>query len=172
MSERIGVARIGGEYRLMSGVTIKEGEFLFRINGEMKRHPSRYSVQVGHDCHIDLGQGDDLQEILDRYYWRFMNHHCDPNAIVRGQDVYAIRAISAWEQITFNYNTTEYMLAEPFACHCDSRSCSGLIQGFKSLSDTERERMRSWLAPHLLDLLDGRRAPGPDAVVSDVCAAF
>ena len=50
---------------------------------------------------------DITEEILDRYFWRFMNHGCEPNTIIRGQDVVALRAIKPWEDVTFNYTSTD-----------------------------------------------------------------
>jgi len=50
--------------------------------------------------------------------------------------------------------TTEYDMAEPFACHCGSPRCFGTIRGFKHLTEDERERLRPFLAPHLASLLD------------------
>src|SRR3972149_2928201 len=41
---------------------------------------------------------------------------CDPNALVRNLEVVTSREIQPWEEITFNYNTTEYDIADPFTC--------------------------------------------------------
>ena len=150
---QLGVLRIQAEYRLIASSTIAPGTFLFRIEGDVTRFPTRYSVQIGHSTHIDISGDHDLQEILDYFYWRFMNHHCEPNTVVRECGVFALREIHPWEQITFNYNTTEYKMAEPFACRCGSESCQGVILGFSGLSTEEQRRLRPWLADHLLDLL-------------------
>jgi hypothetical protein len=153
-SEFVGVMRAEGSYRLIAIRPIGAGARLFRIEGERTHRPSRYSVQIGEHLHIDLGRGHSREEILDRYYWRFMNHSCEPNTLIRDQDVIATRDIEPWADVTFNYNTTEYDMAEPFRCHCGSPRCGGDIRGFKHLSPAERERLRPALAPHL------RRLPG------------
>jgi len=58
-----------------------------------------------------------------------MNHSCDPNTRIRGRDLIALRDIQPWEDVTFNYNTTEYAMAEAFRCRCGSPGCAGEIRG-------------------------------------------
>ncbi len=145
----VGVVRATLEYRLVAIRPLVAGGRLFRIEGELSSRPSRYSVQIGENQHIDLGIGHSFEEILDRYYWRFMNHSCEPNAVIRGREVLARRDIEVWEDITFNYNTTEYDMAEPFECRCGSPICLGRIQGFRHLSEADRQRLEPVLAPHL-----------------------
>ena len=50
--------------------------------------------------------------------------------------------------MTFNYNTTEWEMAEPFSCGCGSENCLGTIQGLKHLTISQRERL-GFVAPHL-----------------------
>ena len=61
----------------------------------------------------------------------------------------AERDIAAGEAITFNYNTTEYELAEPFRCHCDSALCVGLVRGARYLTPNQRALIEDWLADYL-----------------------
>lgn len=147
-SRNVGVVRAAGECRLVATHSIASGERLFTIEGELTTRPSRYSLQIGENLHIDLGNGHGTEEILERYFWRFMNHSCDPNALIREREVVAWRDIKPWEAVTIDYNTTEWEMAEPFACHCGSLGCLGKIQGFKYLTPTQRERLRM-VAPYL-----------------------
>jgi hypothetical protein len=147
----VGVVRAHGAYRLIAVRPIPAGARLFRIEGETTHRPTRYSVQIGAGLHIDLGRGHSHEEILDRYYWRFMNHSCEPNTRIDAREVIATHDIAPWTDITFNYNTTEDDMAEPFDCHCGSRNCLGSIRGARHLSDEELERLRPLLAPHLLN---------------------
>jgi hypothetical protein len=156
-SSRVAVLRADGEYKLVSREAVATGGILFLIDGEPTDTPTRYSVQVGHALHLDLPNRYGPEEIMDRFYWRFMNHCCEPNAMIRGRELVALRPIEPWEDITFHYNSTEYELAEPFDCRCGSDRCEGKIQGFGTLSETDRERLRPWLADHLLALLDGHQ---------------
>ena len=149
------VIRLEEEFKLFAARVVVEGERLFMINGELTTVPTRFSVQVGQSIHVDLPGDVVLEEILDRYYWRFMNHSCEPNATIRGREVHALRAIRQWEEITFDYNTTEYDMAEPFDCRCGSPRCAGRVRGFRYLSRADQERLRRHLASHLLTILDG-----------------
>jgi SET domain-containing protein len=149
-SEFVGVAQEDGIYRLVVVRPVAAGTRLFRIEGRKIPRPTRYSIQVGASLHLDPTGGATDDEVFEIYFWRFMNHGCDPNTRVLGRDVIASRDIAPGEEATFNYNTTEYDLAESFACRCGSPRCGGTIGGFKHLPPDERERLRASLAPHLL----------------------
>ena len=152
-SDSVGVMRAAGTYRVVAIRSISSGERLFPIEGERTDRPSRYSVQIGKNLHIDLAIGLRAEEILDRHPWRFINHSCDPSALVHNLEVVACREIQPWEEVTLNYNTTEYVIAERFTCRCGSVRCLGEIRGFKHLPPAERERLRFFLAPHLRRIL-------------------
>jgi hypothetical protein len=150
----VAVIRIDEEFKLLSARTVSRDERLLVIEGELTSTPTRYSVQVGPSSHVDLPADHRLEEILDKFYWRFMNHSCEPNAVIRGREIYSLRALEPWEEVTFNYNTTEYDIAEPFDCCCGNPCCSGRICGFRYLPGAEQERLRPHLAHHLLSVLD------------------
>ena len=147
--ERVGVLRANQEFMLVASEAVPSGQRLFTIAGELTGTPSRYSLQVGRGLHLDLPDGCGEQEIMDRYFWRFMNHSCEPNARVVGRQVVAGRDIAPGEQITFHYNTTEHEMAEPFRCTCGTSSCAGVIAGYSALDERQRAALRPWLAEHL-----------------------
>jgi hypothetical protein len=156
----VGVVRVAGEYCLVAARAFVAGERLFRMEGEPSPRPTRYTVQIGDGSHLEVSPGLTQEQLLDRYFWRFMNHSCDPNTFIQGRDVLALRDVAPWEGVTFNYNTTEYDMAEPFDCRCGSVHCLGRIRGFKHLPESERWRLESHLAGHLRSHL---RASSPDA---------
>lgn len=162
----VGVVRAAGEYRLIALQNITSGERMFRIEGELSPRPSRFSVQIGEGRHIDLGPGHTSEEILDRYFWRFMNHSCEPNTLIRGQEVVALRPIPPWADVTFDYNATEYDMADPFVCRCGSPQCLGVIRGFKHLTSTQRHRLRPYLSAHLIGHLDPVSLPSASLVTA------
>jgi hypothetical protein len=149
LTSAVAVVRADGEYRLVANRPLMEGELLFTIDGELTATPNRYTVQIDRDTHVDVPGEYDFEAILDRFYWRFMNHSCDPTVCVRGRAVISLKPVSFGQNITFNYNTTEFDMAESFACRCGSDRCAGRVQGFRHLSDEERHRLRPWLASHL-----------------------
>ena len=148
----VGVLRALGEYRLVAICRLPAGTPLFTLEGEAYSKPSRFSVQTGRDVHIDQGATSSHEEVLDRYFWRFMNHSCDPNTMIRDRQAVARREMLQWEPVTFNYNTTEWEMAEPFVCHCGSPVCLGIIRGYKHLTPQQRRLLHPTAAPHLENL--------------------
>ncbi len=109
------------------------GALVLELEGVLTATPDRYSVQVGAGQHIEPPQGSDDAD--PRYLWRFLNHSCRPNAEFVGRQLIAIRPIRTGEEITFDYETTEESMAEPFRCHCGH--CGGrLIQGWRASART------------------------------------
>lgn len=157
----VGVVWAAGEYHLVATRVFDAGERMFYMEGEPVRRPTRYSVQIAEDLHLDIVSGTTAEGSLDSYYWRFLNHSCEPNAYIQGRDVFALRKIAPREGVTFNYNTTEYNLAEPFDCRCGSVHCLGTIRGFKHLPESKRRQIEPFLASHLRSHL---RVSGPGAL--------
>ncbi len=127
---------------------IAAGQEILWIDGVMTTEPSRYSVQVGHDEHVVPGIDISGCDSVDHGFWRYLNHSCDPNGWLRGRELIALRDIQPNENVTFDYNSSEWDMAEPFACHCTSARCLGTIRGFRHLSPTQREQVQT-AAPHL-----------------------
>jgi hypothetical protein len=96
-------------------VTVPKGETLFEMSGEILDHPTRTSIQVGKNKHIE----DDIGIHI--------NHSCAPNAKInrRKRTFISLRTIEAGEEITFDYNQNEDLMASPFICRC----CNKMIRG-------------------------------------------
>ena len=62
----------------------------------------------------------------------------------------AHRAILKGEEITFNYNTTEYDMASPFECW----ETGSMVRGYAHLSAAERAAIAKYAAPHVLRLAE------------------
>ncbi len=151
---RVRVSGVPHAYRIVATEPIGEGEALFHVEGFTTDRPSRYSVQVDDHTHVDVDPGATLEDMITRCPWRFLNHGCEPNAVLRGQDFVALRPIEAGEDVTYNYNTTEFDMAAPFDCRCRHDRCVGHISGFAHLPLVEQTRLRPWLAGHLRRRLD------------------
>ena len=88
---------------------------------ESQRLPTRYTIQRGESDHI----------LLTPRALQFTNHSCDPNVAFdfeRGR-VVAVTAIELGDEITYFYPSTEWEIAEPFACRCGSTACLEMIRG-------------------------------------------
>lgn len=95
-----------------------------------------------------------------------MNHSCDPNTsptstcTATGEDI-ATKDIKRGEELTSNYNL-QFFDYGPFfdQCTCGSSNCLGQMNGFKSLSDEEKEKILPMVskaveAMHRAELGDG-----------------
>ncbi len=150
---------VSTEHRcLRASAPFAAGDIILVLEGLLSATPSRYSVQVGPNLHVVPAPG--IPEESVRAAWRFLNHSCRPNAAFDGPVLVALTALEAGDEITFDYNTTEATMAEPFACrcgHCDGR----MIRGHRHLAPADRARIRAWTAKHLC-------APAADATLSEV----
>jgi hypothetical protein len=137
--------------RLVAVQPIPAGAFICRIEGRETPAPSRFSLQVGRDRHLDPDDARDPLDRVRRRFWRYLNHHCEPNAVIRDFALLAIRDILPGEGVTFDYNTTEWDLADPFACHCGSDACVGTVRGARHLTPAQRARIAPFLSEYLSD---------------------
>jgi hypothetical protein len=130
-TECIEVDQVDGHHRLLATKDFDIGDHILTLEGEVVDSPSRFSVQMGPNQHLEVPSKAQTEQTLDRYRWRFLNHSCKPNAKFENRNLIAILKINASEQITFDYNTTEYDLASPFECHCESDNCCGVVRGHR-----------------------------------------
>ena len=145
---RIGIAQRDGAFHAFALEAIAPGEVLLEITGLLVEQPDRYSIQIGDGLHVKPPAELNLAEDVEAYRWRFLNHSCRPNAAVQGTLLVAITPISAGDEVTFDYNTTELEIACPFTCHCGH--CGGaMIRGFAHLSPAEQREREPFLGAHL-----------------------
>ena len=127
---KVNVRRVNGAYALITNREIFTNEVVFVLQGEFTDQPSKYSIQIGEGRHLEPLPNDlgDVGSLI-----RFFNHSCDPSTFLNLEDltVRALRDLEPGEEVTFNYNATEYDMANPFECHCNARNCLGYIRGFK-----------------------------------------
>jgi SET domain-containing protein len=123
------------------------GQVVLALDGRIVARPTRYTVQVGDHEHVDAEarpeRGDEFP------LWRFLNHSCAPNTRIDGRTLVALTAIGAGEEITFDYDSTEWDMASPFACACGAPGCRGMVRGYRHLGPAQRALVLS-PAPHLL----------------------
>jgi hypothetical protein len=148
---KVAARRVNGAYALITNSPVPRGGVVLPMLGEITSEPSKYSIQIGEGRHLEPYYDPlDFQSSV-----RFLNHSCDPSTYISFEDltVRALRDLEAGEEVNFNYNTTEYDMANPFECHCDSVNCLGYIGGYRHLSLGERIKLDPHIAPHLRGLL-------------------
>lgn len=125
---------------------IRAGEVIFYLSGEIVGHPTKYTIQLDETRHVVTANG----------LWKSMNHACEPNVRidVTTREMIAIRDLAPGEELTFNYNTTEWDMASPFGCGCGAPTCAGTIRGFKYLSAEQRAALKPYLSPFIASRFD------------------
>lgn len=142
MSDKIVVStRPDGQKGLFANAAVQKEEILITYTGPILDHPTRLSIQIDDDKHIEGTEDSNA----------FLNHSCDANAYVDwGMPcLRARRNIAAGEEITCNYFTTDYELHEKFSCRCGAPRCIGEIKGFKFLSGQEQLELEPWVPEFL-----------------------
>lgn len=150
VSRRVTVVSLRGQRGVVAVETIEEGEAILAVNGRLTDVPSRYSIQIGEHEHIDLPHDADPVRGPGEFPWQYLNHSCEANAMLLGRQFVALRRIRPAEEVTFNYNASEYDMAAPFECCCGSPSCGGQrIAGFRHLSPEQQQALQPYLSETL-----------------------
>jgi len=148
---KVAIARRGEQLKVIASESISKGQAVLTVEGRETVTPSMYSVQISSTLHVDLDDPTLVDRYPERYLWRFLNHHCRPNATLSGRTLVAINHIKAGDEVTFNYNANEYDMACPFDCWCDAHGVEAKreVRGYKHLSETERSLISAFAAPHV-----------------------
>ena len=113
------------------------------VTGEEVRNPNA-ALQVDQDLFLESEGANDEN----------LNHSCHPNCYVDFGDLTlrALEDIRPGEELTFDYNTSEYNLIDQgctFLCHCGAENCIGHIKGFRYAPLKHRKRISRRLSPFL-----------------------
>ena len=137
---------------------ISAGSFLTDLWGAVKNSPDSHTVHVEKNKHV-----------TPEGVMKYVNHSCDSNAkfifekrkvsfptLSNNHEVcwhmVATRNIKKGQGITFDYNLTEYDMAEHFQCNCGSEKCLGEIKGFKYLTSEQQKSRARELSPVVTEL--------------------
>ena len=116
---------------------VRKNEILITYDGPTLDHPTRYSIQVDENRHIEGTPESNA----------YLNHSCAPNTFVDWKGVYlrALRDIAAGDELTCNYLTTDWELHEKFICSCGTPNCFGEIKGFRYLSPQQQRQLERFV---------------------------
>ena len=124
------------------GVLVIQGHLL-----RASRVRTIHTYQIGWNRHIEM----DLPTPV-------INHSCAPNLGLRnnnfgGFDFISLRDIHPREEVTWDYETTEYISIAVPTCLCGSDACRGQTRGFRYLSDAARRSYGIYIADYLKPLV-------------------
>lgn len=114
------IKEINGMKGLFATQKFDIGDVVCVIEGEVINQPSRTTLQVGSNKHVDV-----KEPIM------YINHRCIGNIGLKNDTFVAISRIEAGDEIAFNYNETEEELAEPFYC----RDCGEMMKGKRFVNE-------------------------------------
>ena len=95
------------------GPSVQSGTSIYKLTGNIKTKPTRTSIQIGPNKHIEDEWG------------QYINHSCYPSVKIIDGNLVAIKELKLETSITFDYNQNEDNMSDPFLCHC----CNKLIAG-------------------------------------------
>ena len=134
------------------------------VGGRVDILPERttHSLQMDFDLHIKLDEPGVL-----------INHSCSPNAGVRNNqfgayDFVALVDLPLGSEITFDYETTEYISIAIPECCCGSPECRSKTLGFKFLPDEIRKKYGEFIADYLRVTTPGTELPPRDLKVPSI----
>ncbi|MBK1985975.1 SET domain-containing protein-lysine N-methyltransferase [Sphaerospermopsis aphanizomenoides BCCUSP55] len=110
---------------------------------EILSERTMHSFQMDFDLHIELDEPG-----------RLINHSCSPNTGVcnnqfGGYNFVALVDIDAGTEITWDYETTEYISIAVPQCSCGSPQCRLNIRGFKFLPVEIQRKYGEFVADYL-----------------------
>ena len=127
---------------------IRKGKRILKINGALvaRREVKNSNAALQIDEDLFLESDGTIDENL--------NHSCDPNCYVDFDSLclVALKDIAPGEELTFNYNASEYDLVDQgcaFLCCCGAVNCVRHLRGFKYLSSEQKRRIKPLLSPFL-----------------------
>ena len=112
---------------------IKKDEVIRKLEGDIISQPTRTSIQIGKNRHIEDKVGE------------YINHSCNPTARVCNDTLISNRDVKEDEEITIDYNLSEDLVSHPFICNC----CSKVIAGRKS---SFYKNLLLWVQLHIIGI--------------------
>ena len=146
--QKIEVRDDSGHGSLRARIDFCRGDTILEVRGDVVHIPSRYSIQVDINDHVEPGLVPEGLDAHDDYLWPFLNHGFEPNSMMEGKKLVAIVDIAAGEEVTFNYNANEWDMATPFQCMVTGRS----VTGHKHLSAEQRASIAHISSSFILEL--------------------
>lgn len=155
MQQGVEVRERDGFAGLFATRSFGTGDVLLPLTGIVVEVPSRYSLQLAESAHI-VPPLEAMQTAAEseNYRWCFMNHGCRPNVKIdtAWRVMVALTDLAPGDELLFDYNSTEWDMAEPFACRCGAPDCYGVVRGYRHLTREQQQALAPIAAPHLLVL--------------------
>lgn len=109
--------------RLVAKRPFRRGDLILPLTGRLTAASYR-TIQIDANTHVEGA------------LLAFMNHSCRPSAavVVQARAVRALTDLTAGDEVTFFYPSTEWEMVRPFECLCGARNCIRYVAGAKYLA--------------------------------------
>ena len=148
--QRLG-SQIVASRNIEAGSIVWETDFEPRIGAAAVRsRADRHTIQVRAGLHLNMRALCPGSELVQ--------HSCAPNSrLVFGYlkgpvstlKMETTEPVGPHGVLTFDYNTTEWEMSDPFECSCGSKECAGTVGGYSKLTLERRERIQGDLSHHI-----------------------
>ncbi|MCP6719677.1 MAG: SET domain-containing protein-lysine N-methyltransferase [Patescibacteria group bacterium] len=141
ISDKICISKSNKERSLFAKKEINKGETILEFEKNFLKSPTKTSMQIGKRLHQESPDHKSVEN--------FINHSCESNCYINfdGLVLKTSRKILRGEELTFNYNTTEFELKSPFKCECGSKKCANKIRGFNFLNLKQKKEIKEFISP-------------------------
>lgn len=133
---------------IFAATSFRKGQEIFRAEGPVINYAKPQSWRLGPHW-INVGENQWMVPYA-RSIWRFINHSCEPNAIIaRGRKVVALRLIRPDEEVTIDYSFTESQATWHMSCRCRSAQCRKVVRSVHFLPEPLFQKHRRYVQTFL-----------------------
>lgn len=130
-------------YGLVASRDFRKGDKVMTSKAIEERPRDSHTIQTSDNTHVLI----DLPS-------RFVNHSCNPNLGVldndfQAYDFYALHDINKGQDLSFDYESTEYEIKGFEECLCGKERCRKHLGGFKKHGDIVKKLYGHHLAKYL-----------------------
>jgi SET domain-containing protein len=127
------IFRVAGGQGLRAARNLPAGTRICRFEGPILNWEDVPAQEIRHALLLEDGRW-----LVDRGVARLLNHSCEPNSRVDGENyVVTLRDVARGEELTFAYNIVyagedpgEWDARWSFKCDCKARTCRGVVDGY------------------------------------------
>lgn len=143
VSQNIQLVEKDGFRSLIAKDFFEPDQLILEFEQNFVAKPNNFTFRIDENLH---------QLSTDPNAWEnYINHDCEPNGYIEFKNFsfVALRKIFPGEVLSYNYFTTDWDDEDVFTCHCQSKKCKKIINGFKNLSYQEMVKLEPYISPFL-----------------------
>ncbi len=124
----------------------RKGDHVCNITGTIRKHACRTREDAFRNPNW-YQLGESLWCDPD-FPFDHVNHSCDPNCVLAGQSLIALRDIQSEEELTIDYSQVDATELWEMTCNCHNFNCRGVIRSIQFLPREIFARYQSHIDPY------------------------